>query len=353
MSLSILRINEKLQEYFHRKFPRRTRTQILNIQSLTKGWETELFSFVYVYEENGKEIKEELVLRIYPGARAKNNTITEFNALKRLYNAGYPVPKTHFLELDSSFFGHSFIIMDKISGTDMGDDFFQTLQEGNLKKLQDEFITPMCNLFVQLHKLDWKILQKKIKYEINDNLDNILLDNILKIESRIEKEQLFELKPIVQWIKDNCKDIIIHLAINHGDFHPHNIMISDEGQAVVIDWSACSIGDFREDLGWTLLLTGAYTTTEVRDMVLKTYETIRGEKVRNITFFEVLSALRRLRDIMLLFRYGSDTSGMRHEAEQQVKQQISHLEYVTSLIKTITGINISEVDKFVQSILIS
>ena len=350
MPLSILLIEEKLLVYFQQKFPHRKRTQILNVQSLTKGWETELFSFTYSYQENCEMRGEEFVLRIYPGLSAKDNIKKEFTALKALYKAGYPVPKTHFLELDTSFFGHSFIIMDRIIGSDMGEEFFQTLQEGNYEKLQREFIHPMCNLFVQLHNLDWRILQGENDYK--DILkEKNLLNKISRLETRVNREQLSELKPIIHWLKSNCKEIKIDLAINHGDFHPHNIMISDKGEAFVIDWSACSIGDYREDLGWTLLLTGAYTTRKIRDMILETYESIKGIEVQKIKFFEVLSAVRRLRDILLLFKYGADTSGMREEAKDQVKQQIAHLNYVLSLVKTTTGIDIQEIENFVQSIL--
>ncbi|MCE7743115.1 MAG: phosphotransferase, partial [Candidatus Heimdallarchaeota archaeon] len=282
---------------------------------------------------------------------SQNKTKREFSSLIALYDAGYPVPKTHILELDNSFLDNSFIIMDRIKGSDMGDDFFKTLQEEDYEKLQNEFILPICNLFVKLHRLDWKILRTDSSENVLKNPSNLIADNLTKTRIRLKEKKLPELKPILDWLMQNNDGIKVELSINHGDFHPHNIMISNEGEAYVIDWPACSVGDYREDLGWTLLLTGAYTSREIRDMILETYENIKGSKTEHIEFFEVLSALRRLMDIMILFKHGSETSGMREEAKQQILDSLPHLNYVISLVKDVAGIAVPGVEEFIQSVL--
>ncbi|MHA1200050.1 MAG: phosphotransferase family protein [Candidatus Heimdallarchaeaceae archaeon] len=351
MPLSMLLISEKLPEYLQDKFPERGKTEVLELTSLAKGWETELFSFVYTYMIDDREIREDLILRIYPGTNTQHKTKREYETLKVLYNAGYPVPKTHILELDTSFLDYSFIIMDRIMGSDMGDDFFKALQNEEYERLQKQIIYPMCSLFVKLHSLDWKILQKSENLNSLENQEKLIFKNLIKYESILERDDLPELSPILDWLKENSNDIKIELAITHGDFHPHNIMISNEGDAFVIDWPAGTVGDYRADLGWTLLLTGAYTSKEIRNMVLNTYESIKGSKVHAIEFFEVLSALRRLMDIMILFKHGAEASGMREEARQQIVDSLPHLNYVISLVKDTTGVIIPEVENFIQSVL--
>ncbi len=351
MTLSILRINEKLLEYLQDRFPERKKTKVFQLESLSKGWETELYSFIYTYEEANNEYKEDLILRIYPGTNIQNKTKKEYDVLKVLHKAGYPVPETHILELNERFLEKPFIIMDRISGSDMGDDFFKTLQEGNIERLQEEILPILNNLFVQLHRLDWKILLEERDSTSFENLENFINNKLNKFESYLEEDQLPELKPILNWLKKNKDEIEVEIAIIHRDFHPHNIMISNEGKAFVIDWPACSLGDYREDLGWTLLLTGAYTTKEVRNMLLESYESVKGAKVSRIEFFEVLAAFRRLRDIMRVFKYGAETSGMRKEAKEQILETLSHVNYVISLVKEITKTEIPEVEDFIQSII--
>ena len=125
MPLSILCINQKLTDYLKKKFPEREKTGISEILSLSKGWETELFSFVYSYQDREKKYRENLILRIYPGTDTTNKTRREYNALKVLYKTGYPVPKTYILELNPSFFNYPFIIMERILGSDMGNAFLK------------------------------------------------------------------------------------------------------------------------------------------------------------------------------------------------------------------------------------
>ena len=346
MPLSILRIEENLVKYLSKKFPNRKKSQITKFTSLSKGWETELFSFIYKYQLNEQEFIENLILRMYPGVNSHSKTQREYIMLKTLYELGYPVPETFVLELDRKFLGKSFILMEKISGEDMGVDFFQFLQEGELKRIKEEILPIMNKLLVKLHKLDWREFKSKIGLDLDIDIEEYWIKKLEKMEKRLRQNQLLELIPILDWLKENSKQIKPSLAVIHGDFHPHNIMISDEGEACVIDWPSCTVGDYREDLGWTLMLTGAYTSKEIRDIVLTSYEDYRGSKVENIKYFEIVSAFRRLEDIILIFKKGSEETGMREEAKQQIKETAFHLKYIISFVKEITKKNISQVEEF-------
>jgi aminoglycoside phosphotransferase (APT) family kinase protein len=210
----------------------------------------------------------------------------------------------------------------------------------------------MNELFLKLHRLDWQTFQNEANmgvFEVKDYIHN----KLAIIGKKLKQDNLIELIPIVEWLKKNNKQIEVELAVTHGDFHPHNIMISDEGQAFVIDWAACSIRDFREDLGWSLLLTGAYTSREIRNEVLKSYEFCKKKEIAFIEYFEVLAALRRLWDILTIFQQGAGSLGLREEARTQILETKFHLEYVLSLIEENTGLNLNRLEKLIQSILSS
>jgi len=353
MPLSILRIEKILHDYLQEKFPNKKIVEILEVTSLTKGWQTELYSFIYKYQQEKFEYEEELILRIYPGNLSQKIVQKEYKILEHLHELGYPVPKTFSLEQDSSFFGHSFIIMERISGEDMGEEFFNYVKNRDLVGLEKSILSIMNKLFVQLHSLKWQegMLSSILNFEYGIN--NYWIEKLEQLEKTIEKDQLNELYPILEWLKENSTQVTPILSIVHGDFHPHNIMKSEDGLVYVIDWTDATIGDFREDLGWTLMLTEAYTGKEVRDLVLKSYESFRGSKVGNLEYFEVASALRRLRDIILLFKEGSEKAGIREEAIQQIKYNITHLENIVNFVKEKTRKPIPQIEKFVQSVLIS
>ncbi len=353
MPLSVLSIEENLTRYFENKFSERRENRISEITSLAKGWETELFSFKYKYIEEGDSIKKQLILRIYPARNVEKKTKWEFEVLTSLFKVGYPVPETHVLELDLEYFEYPFIIMDRISGKDMGDDFTKALQEGNLGKITNEILPIQTKLFVELHNLDWKILPIDFESDIEITPGYLLDRLIINSEKRVEKFQLQDLNPIFQWLKEKKHTLKFEkISILHNDFHPHNIIISEEDKAYVIDWPACFVGDFRQDLGWTLLLTGAYTSKEIRDMVLKFYEEKLRSEVQDIEYFEILAATRRIMDMFIFLEQDSEIAGIRDETRQQIKETAFHLEYVAKLVKDITGISIPRFKELIQSLLI-
>ena len=59
-------------------------------------------------------------------------------------------------------------------------------------------------------------------------------------------------------------------AVCHGDFHPGNIMITDTGEAVVVDWIDCSLGNPIADVARSsILFLGGITGNELPDPVFE------------------------------------------------------------------------------------
>ncbi|MFW9852509.1 MAG: phosphotransferase family protein, partial [Candidatus Thorarchaeota archaeon] len=174
---------------------------------------------------------------------------------------------------------------------------------------------------------------------------------ILNYERIINQSEIHELQPILDWLIERKNDAYSERAsILHRDFHPHNILVTKEGEAFVIDWAACTIGDYREDLGWSLLLTHAYTNKEIRNKILELYEKEKGSEVKNIEYFEILAILRRFSDILNIFKFGAKTAGMRDEATQQIKETIFHMRRIYELLEEKTGIKITELERFIQNL---
>ncbi len=350
MPLSVLRISEKLEEYLRKIYPKYELAKVSDLQSLAKGWETELFSFKFIYEKENKRIEEQLILRMYPGTNQEEKTEWEYKVLTSLFNAGYPVPKTHILELNKKVLEKPFIVMDRIQGEDMGGLFLSAAEENDQETILS-IVKVLCKLFVKLHNIEWQALP----LEINDvgalNPYYFINRKILIYEKMINQSEYHVLQPILDWLIERKNDAYSKkISIIHRDFHPHNIIVTKEGKAFVIDWPSCSIGDYREDLGWSLLLTYAYTKKEFRDMILECYEKERGSKVENIDYFEVLAILRRFTDIMNIFKFGANNSGMREEVIQQIKETAFHMKRIYELLEEITGIKIPELEEFILNL---
>ncbi len=350
MTLSVLRISEKLEEYLRKIYPKYEHAKVSDLQSLAKGWETELFSFKFDYEKESKKFEEQLILRMYPGIDQKGKTEWEYKVLTSLFNVDYPVPKTHILELNEEVLGKPFIIMDRIQGEDMGRLFFAAVEDNDQETILS-IVKLFCTLFVKLHNIEWQALP----LDINDvgaiNPYYFIDRKILNYQKIINQSEIHELQPILDWLIER-KNVAYSkkISILHRDFHPHNIIFTEEGDAFVIDWPSCTIGDYREDLGWSLLLTYAYTNKEIRNKILEFYEKEQGSEVKNIEYFEIVAIFRRFSDIMKVFKFGAKESGMREEVIQQIKETAFHMKRIYELLEEITGIKIPELEEFIRNL---
>lgn len=339
----ILPLDENaLLTYLRLHYWNRDDLQIHNLQNITTGWETEILSFDLEWIESSEKKLEKLVARIYPGKNADVKVQREATTMKRLLELEYPVPVVHIVETEKSHLGQPFMIMDRIDGGTLDDKLHE-----NAEKWMDEF----SRLFVNLHRLDWKkMLDSPEIYPIDDPYYYIK-STLSGYEKDLEHSHKHELFPIINWLQNRINDVPCKSpSIIHGDFHPFNILVDENENSFVIDWGASKITDYRSDLAWTLLLHYAYSTQENRDATLKNYETILGQDVEQIEYFEVLATLRRLYDVTSSFDKGADELGMRPEALELMRGTVGHIVRVKDRLEDLTEITIPEIEQFIQKL---
>lgn len=346
MSLTENEIQSRLLSFYEREFPSRESTQISSLTQITDGWENEVYSFTIEYEEATERKREYLILRIYPGNDAPQKSEREFNAMKQLHEIGFPVPEVLLLELDNSPFGKPFVIMEKINGRLMG----PALSESPDEKKQ-ELLTLFCKMFVDLHSLDWRPFAPEPSiYETGDAY--IFINRWLSQAQRyMDDFQAKEYAPVLDWLKERSLDVPYErFSVTHGDYHPNNVLLRNDGAAFVIDWGSVEVGDFRSDLAWTILLTSTYGNPEARDIILGEYERIAGCKIEQIEYFEVMAILRRLFSVSVSLNEGANKLGMRPGAEAMMKRNIGHIKNVYELLIDRTGITIPKIEILLETL---
>jgi len=340
-------VQSKLLSFFKsRGMPRREgNITIPDLVKITDGWENEVYSFKMEYEETGKQ--EDLILRIYPGDDAIWKSAREFNAMKRLHEVGFPVPGVLLLESGDSPFGKPFVIMEKINGRIMGHVIDRSSEEK-----RKELVTQSCKMFVALHALDWKLFASDpLPYETTDPFGFIKY-TLSSARNSVDRFQRGEFaRPVLDWLEARVSDVPCErLSVIHGDYHPYNIILRDDGAAFVIDWGNFGIADFRIDLAWTLLLVSTYGHPEAREIVLDEYERIAGRKVEQIEYFEVFAIARRLFSILMSLSDGATKMGMRPGAEAMMKQNVGHIKTVYALLREKTGIAVPDVETLISNL---
>jgi len=346
-------IQSQLLSFYKGKYPSRENTKISSLTQITDGWENEVYSFTIEYGKALERKYEDLILRIYPGNDAPKKSTREFNGMKKLHEVSFPVPEVLLLELDNSPFGKPFVIMEKIDGRSMGN----VLAESPDEKKQ-ELITLFCQMFVELHSLDWRpfapvftLVNQSSEpsiYEVGDEYA-FIKRWFAHAQKHLDDFQANEFAPALDWLNERSIDVPCErLSVTHGDYHPYNVLLKNDGAAFVIDWGNIEVADFRSDLAWTILLTSTYGNPQAREIILGEYERIAGDKIEQIEYFEVMAILRRLFSISVSLSDGAGRLGMRPGAEIMMKQNVSHLKNVYELLIDRTDITISKIERLIE-----
>jgi aminoglycoside phosphotransferase (APT) family kinase protein len=342
-------IQSRLQTYCERAFPAKQGVRVSDVTSISAGWESDIYSFDVEHGSPEERRREVLILRIYPGDDAHEKSAREFHGMSQLHTAGYPVPQVLILECENSPFGAAqdrpfgrpFVIMERIKGQ-----MLWPLLFGSTGERQQELLTQFCDLFVQLHKLEWRLfVDDASQYDTGDPCT--FVDRALtQFRHSLARFPQPGFLPVLEWLEARRDQVpCLRLAPIHMDFHPGNVLLRDDGSAVVIDWTGLDVSDSRFDLAWTLLLVSTHEDEEWRDIVLREYERLAGISVEQIAYFDVAACARRLFSIVISLSEGPEKLGMRPGAVTMMKQQMGAIKRVYNLLQERAGIRVPEVDR--------
>lgn len=337
------RVQRGLVPYYASRFPHRHHIRIAHLQDITSGWESEVISFDLAYMEDGQERHESLVLRLYPGIGAAEKATREFAFMQRLHHAGYPLPKPALLEASASPFGGPFLIMDRVAGRPLS----ALLDEAPEPRRQG-LLALFCQLLARLHALDWRSL---VADPARYSAETALEEQLAATGAELARVSRPEYERVLAWLWQRCAQVQPRrLAVTHGDFHPANILVSEEGQATVIDWSGVGIADYRADLAWALLLVSTYGEPELWERVLRLYERYSGHRVEQIEYFEVAAMLRRLIAASVSAGGRAEELGLRPATRNRVRQDVDNVRQVYGLLVAHTGLAIPQVEELIASL---
>jgi aminoglycoside phosphotransferase (APT) family kinase protein len=334
-------MQSRLQTYCERAFPAKQGVRVSDLTSISAGWESDIYSFDVEHGSAEDRRREALILRIYPGDDAHEKSGREFHGMSQLHKAGYPVPQVLVLERENSPFGKPFVIMERIKGQ-----MLWPLLFGSTGERQQELLTQFCDLFVQLHRLEWQLFVDDASKYDTGNPYTFVDRELSKFRRFLARFPQPGFVPVLEWLEARRDQVdCLRPSPIHMDFHPGNVLLRDDGSAVVIDWTGLDISDSRFDLAWTLLLVGTHEDEEWRDLVLQEYERLAGIRVEQIAYFDVAACARRLFSVVVSLSEGPEKLGMRPGAVSMMKQQMGSIKRVYDLLQERAGIRVSEVDR--------
>ena len=317
----------------------RTSISVASLEEIEMGWETELYTFKVDSRKNGDHIKEHRVLRVFQGDGAGSKSAKEYFLMRKLREAGYPVPLVYSHEESGETIGKPFILMERILGNTLD----ATYRNETPEELQ-RGINRLINLVVKLHQLDVTSFKDVPNLPFHD--DHV--QDTLDWYGRNAQEQLSWLKPVVDWLTERKPHIdMVPPSLLHMDFHGMNVMLRRDGSEAVIDWGASRIGDHRMDLGWTILLYTTFGGDMFREPILTGYVEQGGNDVSDIEYFEVMAATRRIIDFATTMEGGADSVGLKPQVVEMMKESKEHYQRVYDVLTERTGITL---DEFVEAL---
>lgn len=158
----------------------------------------------------------------------KSDILNEALNHARVEETGLPIPD---LKSVSVIDGKWAITLDYVEGKTL-----QSLMDENPDKI-DEYLNMFVDLQLEIHSKKAPLLNK-----LKDKM-NRKIASLKEIDATTRYELHTRLKAMPK-----------HTKVCHGDFNPSNIIIDDEGNAHILDWSHATQGNASADVARTYLL---------------------------------------------------------------------------------------------------
>lgn len=260
------------------------------LRPLAGGWDSELYTFTTRSPEHaGAEAT--WVLKTYaPTADGREHAAREWCALSHLHAAGYPVPRPRCFEPDPQPIGRPFIVIEYFPGQPLWDAIEQA-DDPTRERLTQLFVARL----VELHALDPHLLEPAAPA---DQPLAYVERELTQLRAAVRRSPYPALNEVVAWLERHKQAVpCAQPAIVHRDYHPWNVLVDANERLVVIDWD-WQIGDFRFDLAWALTLMRRSGFDEFSAMVERSYARQSGRSLDGLAYFEVMTTLRWLLNVL-------------------------------------------------------
>ena len=229
------RLAGQLTAYLESLYPERSGTSVTGLDEINVGWETELYTLEVHSTQNGEQVNEKRVLRVFQGEGAGRKSAKEYYLMRKLEAVGYPVPGVYGHEASGEIIGKPFILMEWVTG--------KTLDETYRNETPEKLwrgVDRLMALLAQLHRLDAAPFKGISELPCHGDLVQDSLDWYL----RAAQGRLQWLRPVVGWLtrRKPCIDPV-HPSLVHMDYHGGNVMLRMDARRAIHP------GDHEEGVG--------------------------------------------------------------------------------------------------------
>ena len=224
------------------------------------------------------------VLKKYVSNENFKRCLTEFQVLKSLDFANFPVPKAILCETDTNVVGNPFLVMQK--------------EEINPTSIFN--VNSFAKKLAIIHSLEVNTLgisalkAPKNEYEFARNC-LIYLKMYLNLYPKHGKGLMKDFDIAIRWLESNVSNNSCHrYCLLHGDYRARlNTILTKDGRMLVTDWEDAQIGDPIYDLGVAYVRAQVDFGKKTADKFLQEYVKYLNDDVsEKIDFYKLVAHLR-------------------------------------------------------------
>lgn len=258
----------KLERFFAHAMPG---ARVSQVAPLGGGASKEQFSFTLA-EPDGTEARH-VLRREPPESVVETHRLREFQMMRAMAGT-VPVPDAPWVDVEGQWFDRPAMISRFVEGvtkapgsggnvTGLGTGFSPELQGA----LGGQFV----DLLARIHQFDWQSAALDA-FDRPEAGSTAGVHQVINWWERIWEEDLYEPMPIIrytaQWLRANAPPIERVVVVHH-DFRAGNFLFDPVTAQVtaVLDWELAHLGDYHEDLAWTLQEGYGYRDAQGRFIV--------------------------------------------------------------------------------------
>jgi aminoglycoside phosphotransferase (APT) family kinase protein len=302
---------EKLTGWLRSRLPDASELRVSELVApQSSGFSNDTLLFDLEYRQDGREIREPLVVRIQPiGFQIfpEYDLSLQFETMRRLAATDVPVPRTFWLETeDRELLGAPFYVMGQVKGRVPADNP-PYHQSGWLHDLSPqeraEIWMGAFDCMARIHRLDYRALgfEDLARPELGETpLEQQLAYNadFLRWAARGLEQPTVETAQ--EWLRKH-RPSDEPTVLSWGDARIGNIIFDGVRPAAVLDWEMVSLGSPEQDVAWQIFLDRHHSEGigvprlpgfPSYEETLARYSELSGFPVRNLHYYQVLTGFR-------------------------------------------------------------
>mgnify|MGYP001078048809 CR=1 FL=1 len=212
--------------------------------------------------------------------------------MKNLFIERIPVPQV--LEYDPTYqnpLRHPYMIMERLEGINL----LEAVENLNRTKINN-VLRDIAKTLHRIHRVDTTNLKVR-KFTVLRSFIDSGISGIKRLATLSNTKNFEDFESWIQ--KNRPNEATYNMAFIHNDFHPFNIMVSNESLSGILDWNDAVVGEAQVDVAMFNLLTEAAGYPELAKTFATAYQNISNLSLEEINFYITAIAIQKFLQIPL------------------------------------------------------